>query len=117
MVKVKQDISLMVKDAIKDHKSFSQVISSLYIISFLDSGNPCMIGQAIWTLRELGVSERVGRILSFINDNRETWYYKNDSVEKTLIGEIAKEAIVKIGGRGDEERTRRGFPISHRDIR
>ncbi len=86
----------MVKEAIKDHKSFSQIISSLYIIPFLASGNPCVIGQTIWALRELGVNEELERIRSFINDNRETWFYKNDSVEKASIGEIAKEAIVKI---------------------
>lgn len=66
------------------------------IIPFLDSANPCMIGQTIWALGELGVSEEVERIRGFINDKRETWFYKNDSVEKASIGEIAREAISKM---------------------
>lgn len=66
------------------------------LMAFLDSKNPCMIGQSIWAIGELGIEKAVEKVKSFLGDIRETWLYENDSVAKKTLGEISKDALKKL---------------------
>lgn len=66
------------------------------LLGFLDSGEVCMIGQAVWALGELRAGEARERIRSFAGDRRETWIYDNDSVRVKSLGAIAEEALEKL---------------------
>lgn len=66
------------------------------LISLLKSREPCMAGQAIWTLGELKITEAMDKIKTFLNDNRQIWLYESDSVCIKTIGRIAKEAVEKM---------------------
>jgi HEAT repeat protein len=66
------------------------------LISFLESREPCMLGQAIWALGELRITEAMDKIKTFLNDNRQTWVYNNDSACIKTIGQIAEEAVRKL---------------------
>ncbi len=63
---------------------------------FLRSSNVCMTGQALWALGELDVRESSEKIEGFLDDERETWIYENDSVCKKTIDRIAEEALKKL---------------------
>ncbi|MFN3395496.1 MAG: DVU0298 family protein [Thermodesulfovibrionales bacterium] len=65
------------------------------IVRFLDSKDACMVGQAIWGLGELRVSEVVEKIRMFSEDERETWIYDNETARIAKVSEIAREAIEK----------------------
>lgn len=71
------------------------------LIDFLKKDEPCMVGQAIWALGELGISEAHDKIKGFLGDRREVWIYDNDSVRLMRISEIASEAIHKIQSSGE----------------
>ncbi|GAB4416840.1 MAG: hypothetical protein OHK0032_12880 [Thermodesulfovibrionales bacterium] len=66
------------------------------LTDFLNSENACMVGQSIWALGELGITEAIDKIKGFLNDDRETWVYDNDSVGIRRISEIAAEAVKKL---------------------
>lgn len=66
------------------------------LIRFLDSKDACMVGQAIWALGELRVSDVVEKIKDFLKDERETWVYDNEIARIARVSEIAREAIEKI---------------------
>ncbi len=66
------------------------------LIDFLRKDEPCMVGQAIWALGELGVSEAYDKIKGFLGDERMIWIYDNDSVRLMSISGIASEALQKI---------------------
>lgn len=66
------------------------------LMSFLNSENVCIIGQSIWALGELGIKEASERIKDFLNDNRATWVYDNDTARRRTITEIAQEAVEKL---------------------
>lgn len=66
------------------------------IVRFLDSGDICMVGQAIWSLGELRVSEIIEKIKVFSKDERQTWIYDNETARIAKLSDIAKEAIGKI---------------------
>lgn len=75
-----------------------QKIESLIpeLIKFLDSEEPCLIGQAIWAMGELRVKEVIERIKGFLDDHRETWLYENDSAVIKTLSLIAQEALNKL---------------------
>jgi hypothetical protein len=56
-----------------------------------------MTGQALWALGELQIKELAGRMKGFLGDQREIWFYENDSVSRKHIGTIAEEALKKMG--------------------
>lgn len=64
--------------------------------TFLDSRDICMLGQTIWALGELSINEALHGIVRYVDDERETWIYENDSVEKKSLGLIAREAAGKL---------------------
>lgn len=66
------------------------------LAAFLESGNVCMAGQAIWAVGELGMKEAVEKVKRFMGDERETWIFENDSVCLKTIGKIAEEALRKL---------------------
>lgn len=66
------------------------------LMRFLGSGDICMFGQSIWAAGELGIKDASGLIENCLGDERETWIYENDTVEKKTIGKIAEEAIGKL---------------------
>lgn len=66
------------------------------LIRFLDSKDACMVGQAIWSLGELEVSEIVDKIEAFSRDERQTWFYDNETARLAKVLEIARESIAKI---------------------
>lgn len=66
------------------------------LMTFLNSENPCMIGQSIWAIGELGIEEAVEKINGFLGDTRKTWLYENDFVVKKTLGEISKDALEKL---------------------
>lgn len=66
------------------------------LINFLESENACIVAQTIWALGELGIKKAAGKIKSFLNDNRETWLYENDSARIRTIGETAADAVRKL---------------------
>jgi hypothetical protein len=67
------------------------------LMHILDCGAACMIGQTIWAIGELDVSEAAGKVSAFIGDQRETWLYENDGVRKISLDTIARETLEKIG--------------------
>lgn len=77
-----------------ERKRIEDIIPDL--IKFIDSKDICMVGQAIWALGELKITEAMDKIKRFLNDNRQTWVYESDSVCVKTIGKIVKEAIEKI---------------------
>ncbi len=74
-----------------DREKVEEIIPD--IIRFLDSQDACMVGQAIWALGELKVSSAIERIKGFLKDERQTWFYDNDTVRIARISEIAREAL------------------------
>lgn len=66
------------------------------LIDRLSSPTPCMLGQAIWALGELGISQSAETIRGMTDDMRETWIYENEGVVRMTIGEIAKQALGKL---------------------
>lgn len=77
-----------------DREKISEFIPNL--IGFLDSGDACMVGQVIWALGELRITETKDRIRGFLSDERETWIYENDAPVIKSIGRIAEEAVRKL---------------------
>lgn len=77
-----------------DREKIKDLIPDL--IGFLDSKDACMVGQAIWALGELRVSDVVEKIKDFLKDDRETWFYDNETARIARVSEIAREAIEKI---------------------
>jgi len=67
------------------------------LMRILDCGAACMVGQTIWTIGELAVSEAAGKVAAFIGDQRETWLYENDGIRKKSLDTIARETLEKIG--------------------
>lgn len=74
-----------------DREKVEEIIPD--IIRFLDSKNVCMVGQAIWAIRELRVSGMSEKIKGFLRDERETWFYDNETVRIASISDIAEEAL------------------------
>lgn len=66
------------------------------LINLLGSDTSCMLGQTIWTLGELGLTETEASIERHTGDTRETWIYENDTASKKSIGEISREALSKL---------------------
>lgn len=66
------------------------------LVRFLDSEDACMVGQAIWSMGELKISEAINKIRGFLEDERETWFYDNETASIARVSEIATEAIEKI---------------------
>lgn len=66
------------------------------LIHFLDSEKPCIVGQSIWAIGELGIKGTEQRIKDFLDDSRETWIYENDSVSLKAISRIAEESLNKL---------------------
>ncbi len=66
------------------------------LIKFLDSEEPCLIGQAIWAMGELRIKKTSDRIRSFLGDSRKTWLYENDSAVIKTLSLIAQEALNKL---------------------
>jgi hypothetical protein len=72
----------------------------------MDSGASCMIGQSLWAAGELGLVNSISSISRFLNDDRETWIYENDSVRRRTLGDIAGEALQKLQAALPEENNR-----------
>jgi hypothetical protein len=70
------------------------------LAGYLDSGDTCMVGQAIWALGELGLKDAAERIKGFLEDPRETWIYGNEDVSVRSIADIATEALEKLKATG-----------------
>lgn len=69
------------------------------LIRFLQSKDVCMTGQVIWALGELRITGAAEKIRSFIDDERETWIYENDSPVIKRVSMIAEEALKKLAQR------------------
>ncbi|GAB4388904.1 MAG: hypothetical protein Kow0025_11000 [Thermodesulfovibrionales bacterium] len=79
-----------------DRESVREFVPGL--AACLASDEPCMLGQALWALGELGVSDERERIRGFVGDPRETWIYENQGARLKTVGLIAAEALAKLEG-------------------
>jgi hypothetical protein len=64
----------------------------------LYSANICLVGQALWSVGELEITEATERVQKLTSDDREMWLYENDAVRVKKVGIIATEALEKITG-------------------
>lgn len=79
-----------------DRESVEEFIPDL--AGYLGADEPCMLGQAVWALGELGAVRQTERIRGLTGDARETWIYEDDDARPKTIGSIASEALAKLGG-------------------
>lgn len=78
-----------------DRKAIEHFIPD--ILSFLDSENVCMVGQAIWAAGELGLADAAAKVQESLHDDRELWLYENNGVAVKTIGRIARATLEKLG--------------------
>jgi hypothetical protein len=62
----------------------------------LDSKDICLLGQSIWAAGELKIKKTSEKIKTYLNDERETWIYENNSACIKTIGKISEEALKKL---------------------
>jgi len=74
--------------------------ASTYLLPFLNSHNNTLRGLAIWSLGLVREAQAEAKILSFMEDDSPLEIYHNRHLESTTVGQLSKEALSRIQGKG-----------------
>ena len=69
-----------------------------YLVPYLESEDATVRGCAAWALGLLGTSEAATRLETLLDDHEEIRVYLDRELVASSVGELASQALVRIGG-------------------
>jgi len=73
---------------------------TFHFFIYLKDSDPAVRGHAAWLLGNLGAYEAKGDLEQLLNETHHLQIYVNGNLETRSIGQVASEALEKIGARG-----------------
>ncbi len=72
---------------------------TFHFFIYLEDPDPTVRGHAAWLIGNLGAYEAKSDLEKLIDDPHEVYLYENGNIAKMSIGQVASEALRKLGGR------------------
>lgn len=72
---------------------------TFHFFIYLEDPDPAVRGHAAWLMGNLGAYEAKGDLEKLIGEPYEVHLYENGNIEKMSVGQVASEAIRKLGAR------------------
>jgi hypothetical protein len=72
---------------------------TFHFFTYLDDPDPAVRGYAAWLMGNLGAHEARGDLEKLLDQTQELHIYVNGNLEKTGVGQLASEALKKMGAR------------------
>jgi len=72
---------------------------TFHFFAYLEDPDPTVRGHAAWLMGNLGAYEAKDDLEKLMDDPRELYLYENGNIEKISIGQVASDALGKLGPR------------------
>lgn len=76
--------------------------ADVHLLPFLQSSDRVVQGLAAWCAGILGVRQARSGIESLVDDRTEILLYMGHELHRVRVGELAREALERLGERGDQ---------------
>jgi len=70
---------------------------TFHFFSFLEDPNPAVRGYAAWLMGNVGAHEARKELAKLIDESHQIDMFENGNIEKKTVGQVASEALKKIG--------------------